>query len=413
MRVQGEGVGPHRLYRLAVGLRRTGSRERSPVGRRRVYARALYFWYYLALGSLYPFLNLYYQRVGLSGPQIGILVAVPALLGPVSGSLWSSVADRLGFHRRLLTLALAGTLVAGFSFSLTTRFAPLLLIATMYALFGSPISPLMDSAALEAASQEGTDYGRLRVWGTLGWIASTWMLGRLVDEGIRRLFYAFAALMAVTAGVSLLQPPRRQWRWEQPAWQGVRQLLGCPAVLRFLCSAFLLSVANGGGNQFLSIYMADIGASGRLIGVAWAISALSEVPMMFLAGRLLRKVGIRRFLLLGYLLYAARWLWLSANTVPAWVLPVQLLQGVSFTAFLVGGVTLMGDLAPRGLGATAQAVFTGTTFGLGLSVGSTLAGYLYEVAGLAWLYLVEGLLALAAAIILQAPWGERGRAGEQ
>lgn len=365
----------------------------------RLYASTLYFLYYAAMGTLYPFLNLYYQRVGLSGSQIGLLAAVPAIVNFFAASVWSTLADRLGFHRGLLTLMLLGATVAGFAFSLTARFLPLLAIAILFAVFIGPLMPLMDSAALEIAKREGIEFGHLRMWGTVGWILSSWAFGYLVDYHLRYLFFGFAGLMALTTAVSLFQP-RRDWAWERPVWEGFRQLLGRPGVVPFLLSAFLLWASSNGGTQFLSLYLSDIGASGSLIGAAWAVAAISEVPMLFFSGWWLQKLGYRGFLFLGYLIYAARWFGFSVNQVPGLALPLQLLQGFSFTAFLVGGVTLMGSVAPRGLEATAQALFSGFAMGMGGFAGSLLAGYLYETQGIARFYLMEGGIALVAALIL-------------
>lgn len=363
------------------------------------YASALYFLYYGAMGALYPFLNLYYQRVGLSGTQIGLLAALPAVVNFLAASVWSALADRLGFHRGLLTLALLGVAVTGFAFSLTAQFVFLLGIALLFAVFLGPLMPLMDSAALEIAKQERTDFGRLRLWGTVGWILSAWAFGYLVDRHFRLLFFGFAGLMTLAAVLSLFQP-RPTWAWERPVWEGVRQLLGRPGVAPFLVSAFLLWVSSSGGTQFLSLYLSDIGAGGSTIGAAWAVAAVSEVPMLFFSGWWLRKMGLRGFLFLGYLVYAARWFCFSVNRVPGLVVPLQLLQGFSFTAFLVGGVTLMGRAAPRGLEATAQALFSGTAMGLGGFAGSLLGGYLYQTQGITRLYLVEGGIAVLAALIL-------------
>ncbi len=360
-----------------------------------LYARSFYFCYYLALGAFYPFLNLYYKRIGLSGSQIGFLASIPALMSPFAATLWGGLADRLGIHRHLLTLALVGTLVAGFSYSLTSLFTLLFLISLIYAFFGSPITPLMDSAALEVASSRARSYGQLRVWGTLGWIVSTWAVGWLMEDELSRFFYAFAAFMAGAIIVSFFQPPRRQL-WQKPLREGLRQILDHRSTVLFLVSVFLLSVTIAGANQFFSIYMAAIGSSEGLIGLAWAVSAMSEVPMMLLSGALIRQMGISRFLIIAFLVYALRWALLSVISAPEWVVVVQLLQGISFTAFLVGGVTYIARLAPAGLGATAQAIFSSTTFGLGAFAGSLLGGFLYDQVGLARMFLVNSGIALIA-----------------
>jgi len=378
-------------------VRELGQGERQSGGGL-LYARSLYFCYYLALGAFYPFLNLYYKQIGLSGLQIGLLASIPALMSPVAAPLWGGLSDRFGIHRHLLTLALVATLVAGFSYSFTSLFILLFLISLVYAFFGSAISPLMDSAALEVASSQARSYGQLRVWGTLGWIVSTWAVGRSVQGELGRFFYAFAVLMALAIMVSLFQPRRRQL-WQRPLREGLLQILGQRSTLVFLVSVFLLSVTVAAANQFFSIYMATIGAGEALIGLAWAVAAISEVPMMLLSGALIRKMGIRRFVIIAFLVYALRWALLSVISVPEWVMVVQLLQGISFTAFLVGGVTYIARLAPAGLGATAQAIFSSTTFGLGAFAGSLLGGFLYDQVGLARMFLMNSVIALAACLV--------------
>ena len=367
-------------------------------GRELLRTRSLYFCYYLALGAFYPFLNLYYEQRGLSGSQIGLLASVPALISPFAAPLWGGLADRFGIHRRVLVVALSGALLAGFSYSLTSLFGLFFFISVTYAFFNSPITPLLDSAALQVASDRATSYGQLRVWGTLGWIVSTWAVGRLAEGALARFFYAFAAFMALTVAVSFFQPPRR-WLWREPIRRGLQQILSRRSTAVFLASVFLLWVANAGANQFLSIYMARIGSSEGLIGLAWAVSAMSEVPMMLLSGRLTRQLGIGRLLIIALLVYALRWALLSVISAPGWVVVVQLLQGVSFSAFLVGGVTYMHRQAPAGLEATAQAIFVGTSFGLGTFAGSLLGGFLYDKIGLARMFAVDTGVALAACLV--------------
>jgi len=378
-------------------VREVGKGERG-TGEGLLYARSLYFCYYLAQGAFYPFLNLYYERIGLNGLQIGLLASIPALMRPFAGPLWGGLADRLGIHRHLLTLALVGTLVAGFSYSFTSLFTLLFLISLIYAFSGSSIAPLMDSAALEVASSQARSYGQLRVWGTLGWIVSTWTVGWLMQDELGRFFYAFAAFMALAIVVSLFQPPRRHL-WRRPLREGLRQILDQRLTVLFLASVFLLSVTIAARQQFFSIYMATIGSSEGLIGFAWAVSAMSEVPMMLLSGTLIRKMGIRGFLVMGFLVYALQWALLSVISVPQWIVVAQLLWGISFTAFMVGGVTYIDRLAPAGLGATAQAIFSSTTLGLGAFAGALLGGFLYDQIGLARMFLMNSGLALIACFV--------------
>jgi MFS family permease len=96
-----------------------------------------------------------------------------------------------------------------------------------------------------------------------------------------------------------------------------------------------------------------------------------------------------------FLIFILRWLLYSLIDVPVWALLVQLLHGLSYAAFLVGGVTFVSERTPAGLSATAQAIFNSVTFGLASITGSMIGGYLYDTVGTKGLFRISSFLGLA------------------
>ena len=155
-------------------------------------ARVLYFFYYMAAGAYLPFIALYYQRIGLSGAQIGSLSAVYLAVASSASSLWGGIADRFRLHRQVLSLALCLNPVAIYLLSRTQQFGLLFPIIVLFAVAIAPISPLLDSLALEVAGMHRSTYGGLRVCGTVGWIVSAWLVGKLIEAwGLQWLFYSY------------------------------------------------------------------------------------------------------------------------------------------------------------------------------------------------------------------------------
>ena len=111
--------------------------------------KAFYFLFYAALAALSPFLVLYYQQLGFSGRQIGLLTGLPPLVTLVSSTLWSGAADATQQHRWVLALALCGTLGAVLALSFTSRFIYLIPVVGLYAFFLAPVTPLVDNAVLD------------------------------------------------------------------------------------------------------------------------------------------------------------------------------------------------------------------------------------------------------------------------
>lgn len=357
--------------------------------------RAMYISFYMAFGAFLPFINLYYERKGLSGVQIGILTAISFLVISIAAPLWGGYADAHNRHRSVFRIALLLSPVAVALLSQANSFLVYIPFVVAYAVFSSPIVPLQDSAALEVAEAHERTFGALRAWGSLGWSISTVLVGVLMQLwGIEWLFYIYIVFMLVTFLFSLFQPARKHVL-QSSLRHGLRILLYQREILIFLFSIFLLAVTVGAVSSFLSIYLDGIGAVEGYIGLAFAIAAISEVPVMLYSGRIMRRIGSSGLLKVAFLTFALRWILLSFIDIPVWALLVQVLHGISYAAFIVGGVTYINERTPEGLSTTAQAIFNVVIFGLGAIVGALLGGYLFDTVGMMTLFRILTLVALA------------------
>jgi MFS transporter, PPP family, 3-phenylpropionic acid transporter len=155
----------------------------------------------------------------------------------------------------------------------------------------------------------------------------------------------------------------------------------------------------------LGIHVQDLGGTASLVGLAFAVSAASELPVVAFGGWLLRRLGPRRLVALAIVVYALRFVAFSALSVPAWVVPIQALHGLSYGAFLMASVTLAHRLAGREHAATAQALLAATSFGLGSITGSLVGGALLDHVGTVGLFRGAAMLMGVTLAVLIA--GER------
>ncbi len=373
-------------------------------------ARGMYLEFYMALGALLPFINLYYVRLGLSGEQIGLLAALPVLITASTSVLWGSIADALHAHRTILRVALLLAPLSMLALSQAKSFGTLMALVAIYAFFFSPILPLIDSAALETARNHQRSYGDLRVWGTIGWSISTWLIGGFIqNQDLRWIFYGYAVFMGLTLLLSFFQP-LRQGTLRVPVFHGVWKLMTAPGLLPFLISVLLVGLTSSAVSQYLVIFLDRIGASEGLIGLAASLAALSEIPVMLASQTIMQRIGARGMLIIAFATFALRWFLLALITLSGWVLVLQLLHGLSFGAFLIGGVTYMQEHTPQGLGTTSQALFTSVAFGLASLVGSLGGGALYDRIGFPALFRLLSIIAGGGLVLFYFTSGTHRRA---
>ncbi len=368
-------------------------------------SRVLYFFLFAAVGAFFPYINVYYRSIGLSGTQIGLIGSLGPLMGMIAGPLWGLFSDRLGVTRPLLMLAIVGAMLSVLGLSVAPGFAWLLPITAAYAFFTNPIMPLLDSTTLELLQGRRERYGRQRLWGSLGFVVTSWAFGNILERaGLHWLFYGYLVLMSVVLVVAVWLPARRT-RLSGPLRSGLARLVRQRTWLFFSASLIVLGIANSGMHSFLNIYVKEMGGGEGLIGLMWGLAALSEVPVMFLAAPIIAQISTRRTMAIAYALYAVRWLLLGIMPSPGWAVLINLLHGPTFGALWVAGVAYADALAPDELKATAQGLFSATLYSISSVIGSPLSGLLFDLIGPGALFRVYAILGILALMLFW--WGTR------
>jgi len=361
--------------------------------------KAFYFLYFAAAASLRPFLSLYYQSLGMTGRQIGVLTGVVPLVMMVSAPLWGGLADVTHRHRLSLLLAISGTWTAVLGLSQPVTFSGLLLWVVVYAFFIAAIIPLMDNSVLTLLGAHKAEYGRLRVWGSVGWAVAATLLGPVLQRaGLSWAFYSFLLFMFVTFIVAW-QMPVLQGAAGQSYRTGLKMLLATPRFLLLLAVALVYGASLSVYLNYLFLYLETLNASRTLMALSLTTATISELPLWYVTHRLIHRWGVNRMLAIALLAMCIRAFAYALITVPWLVLPINLLHGVSFALLWAAGVASADAIAPPGLGATAQGLFAGTVLGLGASLGAFAGGALYDSIGPVALFQATGVMLVAALLL--------------
>ncbi len=346
-----------------------------------------------------PFIVLYYQGLGFTGTQIGLLTGITPLVAFFSAPLWTRLADATRRHRLIMSLAILVGVITVFVFPLLNAFVPILLIAILFNIFYAPVPAFADSATMFMLADEKEMYGRIRLGGTIGFGLAAPIAGVLVqDYGLKLAFWGCAALFLLAFIISQ-KFVYGQLKADDPAGGNVRSLLKNPRWPLFLTVAFAGGLAVVTNNYFFP-YMKELGANESTMGLALTIGTISEIPVLFFGNRLIKRLKSYGLLMLAMVVTGIRLLLFAASGTPSLVLFIQLLRGLTFPAMWMAGVSYADENAPASMSSTAQGLFSAVVLGFGTAVGGLIGGLLLESIGGRGLYLVFGVVVLAIVAIV-------------
>jgi PPP family 3-phenylpropionic acid transporter len=364
-------------------------------------AATAYIMLYAAVGAYSPFLQQYYQSLGIPLAEIGLLLAFTSAVALAAAPFWGAVHDHVPSSRLLIPLAaaIAATGSAGLAFAGPTPL--LVLAAATWAVGMAGMSPMMDVRVLSMVGANRTRYGWIRACGSASFMVWAPIVGFLVDRGGAAALFLVMIPALVLAGVSSIALPPRPDSVRAPS---IRKAPG--TVLRhrpialFLIGSTVGWVALSAQNSFFSIYLRSLGAPSSMVGWTWAIAALMEVPAMFLFPWLARRFGVERLIVAGAAIVVLRLIANVTFTDPTMLLACALVQGAGFAMMLIGAVTFVSIQAPKGTAATAQGLFSAMTGSLAAIVGSGVGGLIAGMITIRGLYAVTACVGAAAVVMI-------------
>lgn len=365
-----------------------------------------FFAYYAYVGMFAPYASLYFANKGMSGVQIGILMSMMQVTRIFGPNLWGWIADQRG--QRVLVLrytAFAGLLtlcVMPGAQAFMTFFVVMVLLNT----FTSSQTPLSEALMLSEMRGDLTHYGRLRLWGSVGFICSVMLGGQFLDLlGVGAFPWLALGWLALVCLVSLKlrDPPESLPHGAQPAKVSSLTLLRRPEVLAFFTSTCLMVAAHAALYVYYSLYLEHIGYSKSLIGAMWSLGVVAEIVFFYFQAPLFRRFGAKKLMLASLMLAVLRFAMIGGGAQSTLVLLLaQVLHAFTFGAHHSASVMTMQRWFAGPLQARGQALYTSISYGLGGSLGGLILSIGWERVSpqsVYWLASSMALLALAAALL--------------
>jgi PPP family 3-phenylpropionic acid transporter len=376
---------------------------------------ALFFFaYYGYIGVFSPYASLYFADRGLSAAQIGVLMSMMQVMRIFGPNLWGWVADHT--RRRVMVLRVTSAASALVFCGMFWGEAFVFFFGLMLALnlFTSAQGPLSEALMLSSMRGDLTHYGRLRLWGSVGFIVAVIAAGQLLDwQGIRLMPWLALVLLVMVAAVAVnmreeVAIPRSQ---DTPS---VRQLLKQREVIAFFASTFLMIAAHASLYVYYSLYLSQIGYSKTVIGLMWSLGVVAEILFFYFQAPLFRRFGVPTLMLTSLVIGVVRFLMIGFGAESIVMLLIaQVLHAATFGVHHSASVATLQRWFAGPLQARGQALFISVSYGLGGSLGGLLLSACWDTFGARLVYMIAALFCFAGwiAAALSYRWQESpGRA---
>ena len=366
-----------------------------------------------AVGAYFPYIGVFFSSIGLSLEVVGLFGALNAGVAMLAAPAWGAVADWARDVRG--PLVLAALISAGSATWLALVREPLAVAigVVLLAAASAGLGPMLDSRTLEIVGEHRDRFSRARAWGSAAFIGVSLLTGYIIDRtSPAGMFLVAAPVMGAMSALAwfLLRGPRARRILGFSLGTGLGAILRDRRLGGFFVGSVLVWAAVATVTTFISIHMVAVGADGGQVGALWAIGALVEVPLMLLFPRVAGRWGAERLIVAGALAFALRSAAFALVTAPIALIAVAPIGGVGFAFFYVGTVTFIARAAPQELRATAQGIFSGTAFNLGLILGALVGGQLAAVLTLRGLFGVAAVVTVLGALLV---WRAIGRSGPE
>jgi PPP family 3-phenylpropionic acid transporter len=368
-----------------------------------------YFFYFAFVGAMAPYWGLYLHSLAFNAWQIGVLMSLLQVMRIFAPNIWGHIADRSGRRVGIVRLAAVVCLISFLGVFWAENFWSLFLVMSFISFFWSASLPLVEATTLSHLGERTDRYGRIRLWGSVGFILVVVGLGMALDHyPVSLLLWVIMGLLvglALTARVI----PEASIAPSGHAPVSLGQTLRRPEVMALIAAAMLMAAAHGPYYTFFTLHLVASGYSKSVAGWLWALGVICEIGVFLVMPRVFARVRPETVMLLTLLAAALRFIligWL-AGSVPV-LLFAQLLHALTFGAYHASAMALVHRHFTGKLQARGQALYNSLAFGVGGTFGSLYSGAAWDGLGSAWTFtLASGFAALAALVFMARGYAAR------
>ena len=360
-----------------------------------------YFWYFAFVGVFGTYFALYLQSLGFAAAEIALLMSLQQFVRIITPFFWGWLADRLQRRTAIIRMTLLLAIVAFSLLFLVTRYAAMIAVfVAMFSLWSAAL-PLFEANVIAAVEGDSGRYGRIRLWGSVGFIVAVLLAGLALDHlPMRSLLWMVLAMLVLAALSSCVLTERRPVAAHAITDESIWPILRRPPVVALFVACFLMMASQSAIFVFYSIYMVENGHSKSTVGILWSIGVVAEIAIFLSLPRLNARYAPSALFSFSFAVTAFRYLlvgWFPASL--ALQVIAQSLHAFTFGTWHAAAMAMLHQLFPAQFGTRGQALYTSFSFGLGGALGGIAAGLAWGAIGPAWMFTAMSVLAVLGWLI--------------
>lgn len=344
-------------------------------------------------GAFFSFIGNYFNQIHLSNFQNGVLGSISAVVLLLSNPFWMRIADRRVKNGVLIFLAFGSALLV-WGVLIFKIFWFILFTTIAVAFLWTAIVPVAESISLVYSKRGDFSFGVARMMGSIGYALIIMVLGYIRDDVA---FFAIGSASFILIGVTSFLVPRTKGfnvgRKSHYSFKDVPM-----AFYRMLLLEIVVLPSSAFGSYFLPILMKTRGEAVSFAGIAMGVPALSEIPFLLFADRIIEFLGVKRMLVIASLLFGLRWMltWIFAN--PLVVIVIQGLEFFNWIAIYYAILHYVNFEIDSSHRSDAHTIFWMTTSGFSMILGLALGGWLANTIGVVDTYAFFGILSITGGL---------------
>lgn len=369
----------------------------------RAFLAVTYFFYFGQLGIFLPYVGLFLDDRGFSSAQIGSMLAMTAIFRILGPNLWANQADKHGTVGEILRFGCLLSFAVFSAIFVVEGYWLLTLTFCLMMMFWTAVLPQLEVVTLSATTNSRGGYGKLRLWGSIGFIVCSLLAGSLIDvygPSVVAIVSWLSLLLIYVSSLLIVNPQKNKQSSTLTTgdWKQAYSLI----FIVFMLANTLLQVSFGSYYNFFALYMNDLQYSGLSTGAFFATGVLAEIVIFIYAVKLIKHFDVMKLLALSILLTSVRWIGLAYFAhIGVVIILCQILHAFSFGLSHVASVYFLTHHFSAQFQSRAQAIYVSICFGVGSAVGSYIAGYLWnDGIGAKTSFVFSACMALLAGLML-------------